>query len=103
MAKYLLLSVAPGERLAPLIVGRPDNNGSSGRDLAKLFGARNSVFRRFSLGAASVRGRVSSRQRRTISTSNISSSTPPASAPSARCGRWKSGSDDQPWVARGVA
>jgi putative transposase len=64
----LVLSDAAWERMAPLILGRPDQNGSTGRDnrmfvegvlwivrtgspwrdLPEIFGDWNSVFRRFS-------------------------------------------------------
>jgi transposase len=64
----LVLSDAAWERVAPLIIGRPDQKGSTGRDnrmfvegvlwivrtgspwrdLPELFGDWNSVFRRFS-------------------------------------------------------
>jgi len=36
------------ERVAPLIIGRPDQKGSPWRDLPEVFGAWNSLFRRFS-------------------------------------------------------
>ena len=64
----LVLSDAAWERIAPLIIGRPDQKGSTGRDnrmfvegvlwivrtgspwrdLPEVFGEWNSVFRRFS-------------------------------------------------------
>jgi putative transposase len=64
----LVLSDADWERIAPLIIGRPDQKGSTGRDnrmfaegvlwivrtgspwrdLPEVFGGWNSVFRRFS-------------------------------------------------------
>ena len=69
----LVLSDAAWERMAPLIIGRPDQKGSTGRDnrmfvegvlwivrtgspwrdLPEAFGDWNSVFRRFSRWAAS--------------------------------------------------
>ena len=68
MRDRLVLSDAAWERIAPLIIGRPDQEGSTGRDsrmfvegvlwivrtgspwrdLPELFGDWNSVFRRFS-------------------------------------------------------
>ena len=48
----LVLSDAAWERMAPLIIGRPDQKGSTTgspwRDLPEAFGDWNSVFRRFS-------------------------------------------------------
>ena len=68
MMERLVLSDAAWERIAPLIIGRPDQKGSTGRgnrmfvegvlwivrtgspwrDLPEAFGDWNSVFRRFS-------------------------------------------------------
>jgi hypothetical protein len=42
----LVLNDAQWERIAPLIIGRPDQKGSTGRDLPEVFGEWNSIFRR---------------------------------------------------------
>jgi putative transposase len=85
----LVLSDAAWERMAPLIIGRPDQKGSTGRDnrmfvegvlwivrtgspwrdLPQAFGDWNSVFRRFRASRGS--GGGSSRRCRMIRTLNI--------------------------------
>jgi putative transposase len=87
----LVLSDVAWERMAPLIIGRPDQKGSTGRDnrmfvegvlwivrtgspwrdLPEVFGDWNSVFRRFADGAPRVSGGGSSRRCPMIRTSNI--------------------------------
>ena len=44
----LVLRDGDWERMAGLIIGRPDRRGLPGRDLPEVFGEWNSVFRRFS-------------------------------------------------------
>ena len=44
----LVLRDGDWERMAALIIGRPDQKGSTGRDLPEVFGEWNSVVRRFS-------------------------------------------------------
>src|SRR6266852_130769 len=44
----LVLSDAHWDRMSGLIIGRPDQKGSTWRDLPEAFGEWNSVFRRFS-------------------------------------------------------
>jgi putative transposase len=85
----LVLSDAAWQRMAPLIIGRPDQKGSTGRDnrmfvegvlwivrtgspwrdLPEVFGDWNSVFRRFSRWRRAC-GTASSRRCRMIQTSN---------------------------------
>ena len=82
----LVLSDAAWERMAPLIIGRPDQKGSTGRDnrmfvegvlwivrtgspwrdLPDAFGEWNSVFRRLAAGARRAFGIVFSRPCLTI-------------------------------------
>jgi putative transposase len=102
----LVLSDGAWERMAPLVIGRPDQKGSTGRDnrmfveavlwivrtgspwrdLPEVFGNWNNTFRRFSRwsatgGAPKGCGGGYSRRCRTIPTSNTSSSTPRLFAP----------------------
>jgi putative transposase len=87
----LVLSDAAWERMAPLIIGRPDQKGSTGRDnrmfvegvlwivrtgsswrdLPEAFGDWNSVFRASVDGASKVSGGGSSKRCPMIRTSNI--------------------------------
>ena len=91
MMERLVLSDAAWERMAPLIIGRPDQKGSTGRDnrmfvegvlwivrtgspwrdLPEAFGDWNSVFRRFSRWSLKGFGGGSSRRCPMIRTSNI--------------------------------
>ena len=91
MMERLVLSDAAWERMAPLIIGRPDQKGSTGRDnrmfvegvlwivrtgspwrdLPEAFGDWNSVFRRFSRGASRAFGGGYSRRCPMIRTSSI--------------------------------
>ena len=91
MMDRLVLSDATWERMAPLIIGRPDQKGSTGgdnrmfvegvlwivrtgspwRDLPEAFGDWNSVFRRFSRWTMKGVWWQSSRRCPMIRTSNI--------------------------------